>query len=170
MPDGMRPGFSASASDMPTGRRAASPLGLHITPRSSVRMFGSPLLGDFTSHETVGWIPPSGPRAIAIPGFRTVEQVEGIAGAVIHGPVSPEQMSAIDVLLEHSKALGRHGKRLSPRRCSPSALAGACGSQTQGSTRRREFAGVPGTAAAPGSKTCLRCVPSIPPRDSNTRA
>ena len=50
----------------------------------------------------LGWILARSPRAIPIPGFRTVEQVEGIAGAMTHGPLSPEQMAATDELLERS--------------------------------------------------------------------
>jgi len=47
----------------------------------------------------LGWILARSPRAIPIPGFRTVEQVEGIAGTMTHGPLSPNQMAAIDELL-----------------------------------------------------------------------
>ena len=47
----------------------------------------------------LGWILARSPRAIPIPGFRTVEQVEGTAGTLAHGPLSPEQMTAIDELL-----------------------------------------------------------------------
>ncbi len=47
----------------------------------------------------LGWILARSPRAIPIPGFRTVEQVEGIAGTMAHGPLSPGQMAAIDELL-----------------------------------------------------------------------
>jgi len=50
----------------------------------------------------LGWILARSPRAIPIPGFRTVEQVEGIAGAMTHGPLSPEQMTVIDELLDRS--------------------------------------------------------------------
>jgi aryl-alcohol dehydrogenase-like predicted oxidoreductase len=50
----------------------------------------------------LGWIWARSPRAIPIPGFRTVEQVEELAGAIAHGPLSPEQMVAIDELLGRS--------------------------------------------------------------------
>ncbi len=50
----------------------------------------------------LGWILARSPRAIPIPGFRTVEQVEGIAGALAHGPLSPDQMTAINELLDRS--------------------------------------------------------------------
>ena len=50
----------------------------------------------------LGWILARSPRAIPIPGFRTVEQVEGIAGTLAHGPLRREQMAVIDRLLERS--------------------------------------------------------------------
>ena len=50
----------------------------------------------------LGWILARSPRAIPIPGFRTVEQVEGIAGTMAHGPLRPEQMSVVKELLDRS--------------------------------------------------------------------
>jgi aryl-alcohol dehydrogenase-like predicted oxidoreductase len=50
----------------------------------------------------LGWILARSPRAIPIPGFRTVDQVEGIAGTLAHGPLRSEQMTAIDELLDRS--------------------------------------------------------------------
>jgi len=50
----------------------------------------------------LGWIWARSPRAIPIPGFRTVEQVEDTAGAMAHGPLRPEQMAAIDELLDRA--------------------------------------------------------------------
>ena len=50
----------------------------------------------------LAWILARSPRAIPIPGFRTVEQVEGIAGAMTQGPLRPEHMAAIDKLLGRS--------------------------------------------------------------------
>jgi len=47
----------------------------------------------------LGWILARSPRAIPIPGFRTVEQVEGIAGTMTHGPLSPAQMATVSELL-----------------------------------------------------------------------
>ena len=50
----------------------------------------------------LGWILARSPRAIPIPGFRTVEQVEGVAGTLAHGLLHPDQMAAIDELLDRS--------------------------------------------------------------------
>jgi aryl-alcohol dehydrogenase-like predicted oxidoreductase len=40
------------------------------------------------------------PQTIPIPGFRTVQQVEENAGAMEFGPLTPDQMSRIDLVLE----------------------------------------------------------------------
>ena len=40
------------------------------------------------------------PQTIPIPGFRTVKQVEENAGAMEFGPLTPEQMSRIDLVLK----------------------------------------------------------------------
>ena len=50
----------------------------------------------------LGWILARSPRAIPIPGFRTVEHVEDTAGTMAQGPLRPEQMAAIDKLLDRS--------------------------------------------------------------------
>ena len=50
----------------------------------------------------LAWILAKSPRAIPIPGFRTVEHVEDTVGTLARGPLSPEQMAAIDELLERS--------------------------------------------------------------------
>ena len=50
----------------------------------------------------LGWILARSPRAIPIPGFRTVAHVEDTAGTLTMGPLSAEQMAAIDELLERS--------------------------------------------------------------------
>jgi len=50
----------------------------------------------------LGWVLARNPRTIPIPGFRSVEQVEGLAGAMAHGPLRSEQMAAIDGLLDRS--------------------------------------------------------------------
>jgi aryl-alcohol dehydrogenase-like predicted oxidoreductase len=42
------------------------------------------------------------PQTIPIPGFRTVKQVEENAGAMEFGPLTPEQMSQIDVVLKRA--------------------------------------------------------------------
>ena len=43
----------------------------------------------------LGWILGRSLRAIPVPGFRTVEQVESLAGTMIHGPLTPDQMAAV---------------------------------------------------------------------------
>ena len=43
----------------------------------------------------LGWILARSNRTIPIPGFRTVEQVEGVAGTLRHGPLTAEQMAAV---------------------------------------------------------------------------
>jgi len=50
----------------------------------------------------LGWILARSPRAIPIPGFRGVEQVEGLAGAMAHGPLTPDQMGAVRKILDQS--------------------------------------------------------------------
>lgn len=50
----------------------------------------------------LGWILARSPRAIPIPGFRTVEHVEGLAGAMDRGPLREDQMDRIAALLERS--------------------------------------------------------------------
>ncbi len=47
----------------------------------------------------LGWIWARSPRTIPIPGVRTVAQVEENAGALAFGPLSPDQMRQIEVLL-----------------------------------------------------------------------
>ena len=42
------------------------------------------------------------PQTIPIPGFRTVKQVEENAGAMEFGPLTPEQMSQIDLILKRA--------------------------------------------------------------------
>jgi aryl-alcohol dehydrogenase-like predicted oxidoreductase len=42
------------------------------------------------------------PQTIPIPGFRTVEQVEENAGAMQFGPLTPEQMSQINIILKRA--------------------------------------------------------------------
>ena len=44
----------------------------------------------------LGWIWARSPRAIPIPGFRTVEQVEDLVGAMAYGPLCADAMSAIE--------------------------------------------------------------------------
>jgi aryl-alcohol dehydrogenase-like predicted oxidoreductase len=47
----------------------------------------------------LAWVLTRSQRTIPIPGFRTVKQVEENAGAMRLGPLTPEQMHQIDVLL-----------------------------------------------------------------------
>lgn len=47
----------------------------------------------------LGWIWARSGRTIPIPGFRTVAQVEGNAGALSHGPLTPGQLSEVALLL-----------------------------------------------------------------------
>jgi aryl-alcohol dehydrogenase-like predicted oxidoreductase len=49
---------------------------------------------------SLAWLWARSPKNIPIPGFRTVEQVEENAGAMEYGPLTPEQMREIEVLLE----------------------------------------------------------------------
>jgi aryl-alcohol dehydrogenase-like predicted oxidoreductase len=48
----------------------------------------------------LAWLWARSQNTIPIPGFRTVKQVEENAGALQHGPLTPEQMREIDTLLE----------------------------------------------------------------------
>jgi aryl-alcohol dehydrogenase-like predicted oxidoreductase len=50
----------------------------------------------------LAWIFTRSPRTIPIPGFRTVKQVEENARAIQLGPLTPEQMSQIDELLDRA--------------------------------------------------------------------
>ena len=46
-----------------------------------------------------GWLWATSDRAIPIPGFKTIQQVEENIGALDYGPLSGEQMAAIDAIL-----------------------------------------------------------------------
>ncbi len=48
----------------------------------------------------LGWNLASSPLTIPIPGFKTVRQVEENAGTLDRGPLGPEQMAAVDRILE----------------------------------------------------------------------
>jgi aryl-alcohol dehydrogenase-like predicted oxidoreductase len=54
----------------------------------------------------LAWLWARSPRTVPIPGFRTVAQVTENAGAMAHGPLTPDQMHEIDGLLERSPVLG----------------------------------------------------------------
>jgi aryl-alcohol dehydrogenase-like predicted oxidoreductase len=47
----------------------------------------------------LGWILARSDRTVPIPGFRTVPQVEDNLGALEHGPLSAEQMRAVEEVL-----------------------------------------------------------------------
>ena len=48
----------------------------------------------------LGWIWGRNPRNVPVPGARTVEQIEGIAGALDRGPLPPDVMARIEDLIE----------------------------------------------------------------------
>jgi aryl-alcohol dehydrogenase-like predicted oxidoreductase len=58
--------------------------------------------GRTVAQGALAWLWARSPQAIPIPGFRTVKQVEENAGAMQFGPLTPEQMYQIDVLLERA--------------------------------------------------------------------
>jgi aryl-alcohol dehydrogenase-like predicted oxidoreductase len=47
----------------------------------------------------LAWVWGRSPRTVPIPGFRTVAQVEENAGALEHGPLTPEQMDEVERIL-----------------------------------------------------------------------
>ncbi|MGC9669273.1 aldo/keto reductase [Planosporangium sp. 12N6] len=49
----------------------------------------------------LAWNWARSPRAIPLPGCRTVAQVEENAGALSHGPLTPDQVTEIEALLGH---------------------------------------------------------------------
>lgn len=55
--------------------------------------------GRTLAQAALGWLWARSERTIPIPGFKTVSQVEENAGALRLGPLSPEQMQAIEQLL-----------------------------------------------------------------------
>jgi aryl-alcohol dehydrogenase-like predicted oxidoreductase len=46
-----------------------------------------------------GWLWATSEQAIPIPGFKTIQQVEENVGALEYGPLSDEQMTAVDAIL-----------------------------------------------------------------------
>ncbi len=48
----------------------------------------------------LAWIWARSPRTVPIPGFKTVEQVEENCGALAFGPLSADQLTDIDRILE----------------------------------------------------------------------
>jgi aryl-alcohol dehydrogenase-like predicted oxidoreductase len=55
--------------------------------------------GRTVAQGALAWNWGRSPQTIPIPGFRTVRQVEENAGAMVFGPLPPEQMAQIDTLL-----------------------------------------------------------------------
>jgi aryl-alcohol dehydrogenase-like predicted oxidoreductase len=51
----------------------------------------------------LAWLWARSPKAIPIPGFKTVKQVEENVGAMRFGPLAPEQMTEIDEILGRGK-------------------------------------------------------------------
>ena len=58
--------------------------------------------GRTVAQGALAWLWARTPQTIPIPGFRTVKQVEENAGAMEFGPLTPEQMSQIDVALKRA--------------------------------------------------------------------
>ncbi len=58
--------------------------------------------GRTVAQGALAWLWARTPQTIPIPGFRTVEQVEENAGAMLFGPLAPEQMSQIESILVRS--------------------------------------------------------------------
>ena len=58
--------------------------------------------GRTVAQGALAWLWARTPQTIPIPGFRTVKQVEENAGAMEFGPLMPEQMSQIDVVLKRA--------------------------------------------------------------------
>jgi aryl-alcohol dehydrogenase-like predicted oxidoreductase len=56
--------------------------------------------GRSLAQAALGWIWASNERSIPIPGFKTVEQVEDNAGAMVRGPLTPDQTAEIQRLLQ----------------------------------------------------------------------
>ena len=61
--------------------------------------------GRTVAQGALAWLWARSPQTIPIPGFRTVKQVEENAGAMQSGPLTPEQMHQIEVLLERPDQL-----------------------------------------------------------------
>jgi aryl-alcohol dehydrogenase-like predicted oxidoreductase len=58
--------------------------------------------GRTVAQGALAWLWGRSPQTIPIPGFRTVKQVEENAGAMAFGPLTPEQMSQIDIILKRA--------------------------------------------------------------------
>ncbi|UCD99469.1 MAG: aldo/keto reductase [Chloroflexota bacterium] len=62
--------------------------------------------GRSVAQGALAWLWARTSQTIPIPGFRTVEQVEENSAAMAFGPLSPEQMSQIEVILGRGTASG----------------------------------------------------------------
>jgi len=58
--------------------------------------------GRTVAQGALAWLWARSPQTIPIPGFRTAKQVEENARAMQFGPLTPEQMRQIDVLLKRA--------------------------------------------------------------------
>ena len=58
--------------------------------------------GRTVAQGALAWLWARSPKTLPIPGFRTVEQVKENAGATQFGPLTAEQMSEIDQILERA--------------------------------------------------------------------
>ena len=56
--------------------------------------------GRTVAQGALAWLWGRSPQTLPIPGFRTVKQVEQNAGAMEFGPLTPEQMGQIDMILK----------------------------------------------------------------------
>lgn len=50
----------------------------------------------------VGWILARTPRAVPLPGFRTVEQVEDLCGVLSKGPLDPTNFAAVESVVQRA--------------------------------------------------------------------
>ena len=56
--------------------------------------------GRTLAHGALAWIWARSPRTVPIPGFKTVAQVEENCGALDFGPLTPDQLTEIDRILD----------------------------------------------------------------------
>ena len=60
--------------------------------------------GRTVAQGALAWLWARSPQTIPIPGFRTVEQVEENAGAMEFGPLTPEEMDQIEIILQRGSS------------------------------------------------------------------
>jgi aryl-alcohol dehydrogenase-like predicted oxidoreductase len=58
--------------------------------------------GRTVAQGALAWLWGRSPQTLPIPGFRTVKQVEENTGAMVFGPLTPEQMRQIEEILERA--------------------------------------------------------------------